>query len=290
MPDLRPRRSLLYLPASNSRAIAKSRTLAADVVILDLEDAVAPAMKEHARVAAVSAVTEGGWGRREVLIRVNALSTPWSAADFAAVSGSNVSGIVLPKVESSEEAAQAVRWAELIPVWAMIETPKGVLAADAIAAVPGIKALVAGTSDLTKDLRVRPGNGRLPLLYALSRIVLSARAYGLLVFDGVFTDLNDTTGFEAEALQGHELGFDGKTLIHPRQIEATNKLFAPSPAEIVFARGLIDEYDSAYSHGHGVTTFSGKLVEPLHVESARFLLEVAAAIERLGDDVPSAAD
>ena len=272
MEDLRPRRSVLYLPAANPRAVAKARTLACDCVILDLEDAVAPEAKADARLAAVAAVGAGGWGPREVLLRVNAIGTEWSDEDFLAARAAQVAGIVVPKVDSLADVAEAVRRAGGIPVWAMIETPRGVFAADLIAAVPGVAALVAGMADLTKDLRAHPGPDRLPLMYALSRIVLAARAGDVLAFDGVYMDIQDTAGLEAEAQQGRAFGFDGKTLIHPSQVETANRVFSPTAAEIDDAHGLIAAYETALGEGKGVTTYKGKLVEVLHVAVARRLL------------------
>ena len=272
MLTVRPRRSVLYLPAANARAIAKARTLTCDCVILDLEDAVAPEAKVIARAASVAAVQAGGWGAREVLIRVNGLATPWSADDFAAATEAGVAGIVVPKIDHAADVGVAIHRAGNIPVWAMIETPRGVLAADAIAATPGVAALIAGTADLANDLRARPGADRLPLLYSLSRIVLAARAAGILAFDGVFTALHDASGCEAEALQGAALGFDGKTLIHPSQIDIANRVFAPSAAEVEAAHGLIAAYEAALAEGRGVTTYQGRLVEVLHVVAAKRVL------------------
>ena len=272
MLTVRPRRSVLYLPAANARAIAKARTLTCDCVILDLEDAVAPEAKVIARAASVAAVQAGGWGAREVLIRVNGLATPWSADDFAAATEAGVAGIVVPKIDHAADVGVAIHRAGNIPVWAMIETPRGVLAADVIAATPGVAALIAGTADLANDLRARPGADRLPLLYSLSRIVLAARAAGILAFDGVFTDLHDASGCEAEALQGAALGFDGKTLIHPSQIDIANRVFAPSAAEVEAAHGLIAAYEAALAEGRGVTTYQGRLVEVLHVVAAKRVL------------------
>jgi len=277
MEDLRPRRSVLYLPAANARAIEKARTLACDCVILDLEDAVAPDAKASARLAAVAAVGAVGWGPREVLLRVNGIGTPWSDEDFLAARAAGVAGIVVPKVDSLADVAEAVRRAAGIPVWAMIETPRGVFAADLIAAVPGITALVAGTADLTKDLRAYPGADRTPLLYSLSRIVLAARAGNVLVFDGVFGDIDDVAGFEAEATQGRALGFDGKTVIHPSQIDVVNRVFSPSAADIADAHGLIAAYAAALADGRGVTTYKGRMVEVLHVAAARRLLASSGA-------------
>lgn len=274
----RPLRSLLYLPASNPRAVAKARTLDADAVILDLEDAVAPDAKPAARDAAAAAVREGGWGARAVIVRVNGLSTSWGADDFAALAGLELLAVQVPKVDGPADAAAAVAAAGGLPVFAMIETPRGVLSADAIAAVPGVTALVAGMADLAKELRARPGPDRVPLLYALSRIVLAARASGILAFDGVFTAIHDLAGLEAEARQGLALGFDGKTLVHPGQIEATNRVFSPSPEELAEAAAVIAAYEAGLAAGTGVTTLRGRMVEVLHVAEARRLLATAAAI------------
>ena len=279
MDEITLRRSVLYLPAANPRAIAKARTLDCDAVVLDLEDAVAPAAKSAARDAAVAAVREGGWGHRALLIRVNAVATAWSADDFAAIAGlEGLAGIVVPKVADAADAAIAVERGGGLPIWAMIETPAGIQAADDIAATPGIAALIAGTTDLAADLRARPGRDRLPLVYSLSRIVVAARAAGIAAFDGVFLDLGDLAGLEAEASQGRDLGFDGKTLIHPGQIETANRVFAPSTEDVVFAHGLIDAYLTALADNRGVTTYKGKLVEGLHVTAAQRILRQAEAI------------
>ena len=272
----RPRRSVLYLPASRDSAITKARTLDCDAVILDLEDAVAPDAKPTARAAAVAAAAAGGWGSRELLLRVNALATAWAADDFAAGRGGGFAGVVVPKVDSAAEAAHAVAAAGGVPVWAMIETPRAVIEAPAIAATPGVVALVAGMADLAKDLRTKPDPARLPLLYSLSAIVVAARAAGVLALDGVYTDIHDATGFEAEARQGLMLGFDGKTLVHPSQVEAANRLFSPSPAEIDHARGLLAAWDTARAAGKGITTYEGRMVEVLHVAEAQRLLATAA--------------
>ncbi len=271
----RPRRSILYLPANRESAVAKARTLAADCVILDLEDAVQPDAKPAARAAAVAAAQAGGWGGRDLLLRVNGLATAWAAADFEALAPGGFSAVVVPKVDSAAEAAQAVALAAGVPVWAMIETPRGVIDAPAIAVVPGVAALVAGMADLAKELHARPDAARTPLLYSLSAIVLAARAVGIAAFDGVFTDIRDPAGFVAEARQGLMLGFDGKTLIHPSQVEPCNAVFSPSAEDIADARGLIDAYESGLAAGAGVTTYKGRLVEVLHVAEARRLLGLA---------------
>ena len=271
-------RSSLYLPANRDSAIAKARTLPADCIILDLEDAVQPDAKPAARDAAVAAMAAGGWGSRSVLLRVNAPGTPWSVDDFAAARCGGFAGIVVPKVSSAAVAAEAVAQAGGVPLWAMIETPAGVLAAPAIAAVPGIAALLAGMADLAKDLRCRPDATRTPLLYSLSAIVVAARAAGVLAIDGVFTDIRDEAGFVAEAEQGLMLGFDGKSLIHPSQVAPCNRVFSPSVAERADAEGLIAAYEAGLATGKGVTTLNGRMVEVLHVAEARRLLALAARL------------
>ena len=258
--------------------MAKARTLDCDAVILDLEDAVAPEMKAAARNAAVTAARAGGWGHRELLLRVNALGTAWSAEDFAAVRGGGFDGVVVPKIDSASDAARAVEQARGIPIWAMIETPHALLDAAAIAAVPGVVALVAGFADLAKDLRLRPDATRTPLHYAMGVIVVASRAAGILAFDGVCTDIRDDAGMHAEAVQALSFGFDGKTLVHPGQVDIANAVFAPSDAECGAARGLIAAHDAAAAAGAGVTTYDGKLVEVLHVAQARRLLAIAEAI------------
>ena len=274
----RTRRSALYLPANRDSAIARARTLPADCVILDLEDAVQPAAKDAARDAALAASNAGGWGTRELLLRVNSLNTPWSAADFVAARAGAFDGIVVPKIDSAAEAARAVDLADGILTWAMIETPRGVIDAPAIAAVPGVSALLAGMADLAKDLRARPDAARTPLLYSLSAIVLAARAAGKLAFDGVYTDIENAAGFEAEAQQGLMLGFDGKSLIHPSQVAPCNTVFSPNAADITEAEGLIAAYEAGLASGVGVTTFKGKLVEVLHVAEARRLLSLRPSL------------
>jgi citrate lyase beta subunit len=278
MTAFRPRRSVLFLPASNPRAIEKSRTLACDAVILDLEDAVAPDAKVAARDAAAAAVAVGGFGHREVAIRVNGVGTGWMADDFAAAVAVRPDAIVIPKVDSAEQAAEAVRLAGGIPVWAMIESPRALLSVDRIAATAGVSSLVAGTADLAKDLRARPGRDRTELVYALQRILIAARAAGIAALDGVHADFSDAYGFEVACEQGAAMGFDGKTLIHPNQIEPANRAFAPDPAAIEEAQGLIAAHEAARLEGKGVATFRGRMIEALHVESAHRLLAFADAI------------
>jgi citrate lyase subunit beta/citryl-CoA lyase len=274
------------MPASNARALEKAKSLDADAVIFDLEDAVAPDAKAEARRLAVAAAGADGYGRRERVIRVNALATAWGEADLAAAATSGADAVLLPKVESAAAARAAVavldvRGApETLALWCMLETPRGVLSADALAgAHPRVAALVMGTSDLTKDLRARHTRGREPLLASLSLCVLAARAHGLSALDGVHLDLDDDVGFEAACRQARDLGFDGKTLIHPKQLAAANTIFAPSAEEVDWAQRVIRAHADAESAGRGVAVLDGRLVESLHVEEARHILGLAAAIE-----------
>jgi citrate lyase subunit beta / citryl-CoA lyase len=269
---MRPRRSVLYLPASNARAIEKARTLPCDAIILDLEDAVAPSAKDMARAQAADAIRAGGFGRRELIVRVNA----GDAADLAAAAGADA--VLVPKVDSADDLAWA-RARTPLPIWCMIETPRGVLAAAEIAAA-GAQCLVAGTSDLITDLRAQPLPGRASLITALSMILLAARAHACDALDGVHLDLADAEGFAAACIQGRALGFDGKTLIHPSQIEAANQAFGVSEDEAAQAARVIAAYDDAVAHGKGVAVLDGKLVENLHVAAARRVLALAQASTR----------
>jgi len=293
-PLSRPRRSVLYMPGSNARALEKARGLAADGLILDLEDAVAPDAKDEARRLVMAALATGGYGRREVLVRVNGLATPWFHADVAAAATSGADAILIPKVESADAVRQvaAIMDAAGAPaemaIWCMMETPRGILAAQAIAqASPRLGGFVIGTSDLAKDLHAAHTPLRLPMLTALSLCVLAARAFGLAVVDGVHLDLDDAEGFEASCRQGLELGFDGKTLIHPKTIEAANRVFAPSEAELVWSRRIIAAHGEAAARGQGVVVVDNKLVENLHVENAKRIVALAEKIAALAADLGS---
>jgi citrate lyase subunit beta/citryl-CoA lyase len=281
---MRPRRSVLFMPGSNARALDKARTLPADALVFDLEDAVAPDVKATARVQVLAAVRAGGYGRREVVVRANALATPWGRGDLAALAGAGADAVLLPKVESPETVAAAL--AVLGPgpaLWCMLETPRGVLTAAAIAAAsPRVAALVMGTSDLTKDLHARPTRDRSPLLTSLGLCVLAARAAGIAALDGVHLDLDDDAGFTAACRQAADLGFDGKTLIHPRQVAVANEAFAPGAADVEWARRVIAAHDDAVARGQGVVVLDGRLIENLHVDDARRVLALAEAIEALG--------
>jgi len=284
----RPRRSVLYMPGSNPRALEKARALPADALILDLEDAVAPDAKESARENILAALAEGGYGKREIIVRVNGLDTPWGEADIAALSGSGADALLLPKVDGSAQVAELERRMaaagapEEMTIQVMMETPLGILNAKEIAgASPRLSCLVLGTSDLVKDLRAAHTAERLPVLTALSLCVLAARAFGKAVLDGVHLDLSDEEGFAAACRQGRELGFDGKTLIHPKTIAAANEAFAPSEAEIAWSEKIIAAHAEASAKGQGVVVVEGKLVENLHVESAQRLLALKRAIAEL---------
>lgn len=288
---VRPRRSVLYVPAANGRALAKARRLDADAVILDLEDAVAPGEKAAARAAAGAALAEGGWGHRETVIRVNGLDTPWGAADLAAAAAAGPDAVLLPKVSGPDavmRAAAALARAgapEATRLWAMVETPAAVLAVAAIAAAAAdpasrLAVLVLGTNDLAKDLRLRPGPGRAPLLPWLAATVAAGRLHGLDVLDGVFNGLDDPEGLAAEARQGRDFGCDGKTCIHPGQVAACNAAFAPDAAEIAWARRVATAFAGTEGVGANVLRIDGRMVERLHAEEAGRLLALAKALER----------
>jgi citrate lyase subunit beta/citryl-CoA lyase len=282
-PD-RPRRSALYVPGSNARALEKARALPADAVILDLEDAVAPAAKEAARTQALGALAADGW-RAERILRVNGAGTPWHAEDLAAAARSGADAVCLPKAESPEgvrAAAEALARAgapESLALWVMIETPRGVLAVREIAAAtPRLACLVAGTTDLVKELRAVHTPRRAEVLTSLSLLLLAARANGLAALDGVFLELADAAGFEDACRQGRALGFDGKTLIHPSQVEPANRIFGPTPEELAAARRIVAAHAEAVANGRGVAVVDGRLVEALHVVEAERVLRLAEAI------------
>lgn len=282
---LRPRRSALYMPGANARALDKARMLAADVLILDLEDAVAPDAKAPARAQVMAAVHEGGYGSRELVIRTNGLDTEWGHADLAAAALSGADAVLIPKVDSAEgvrladRVLRAAGAPDNLRLWVMMETPRAMLAAGEIAgASPRLDCLVMGTSDLTKDLNALPTRDRLPMVTSLGLCLLAARAYGLTALDGVHVDLDDADGLAASCRQGRELGFDGKTLIHPKQLEAANTAFAPTAAEVARARRIIDAHARAVAEGKGITLVDGKLVEALHVETARRVVALGEVV------------
>ena len=290
MGEFRPRRSVLYLPASNARAIEKAASIPCDGLILDLEDAVAPGDKPAAREAACAAAASGDYGRRELTIRVNGADTEWHADDLAAACAAGPDGIVVPKVSSADEVhalVDAMRRhgaPEHTALWAMVETPRAMLHAEEIAgASDRLAVLVMGTNDLAKELfpTGHPGHvpGRAPLLTGLSLALLGARATGKAILDGVYNDVRDTEGFLAECRQGRELGFDGKTVVHPGQVEGANEAFAPSEQAVAEARGILGAWEDGA--GSGVVTYEGRMVEALHVETARRTLAIHEAIQNL---------
>lgn len=287
---VRPRRSVLYMPGSNQRALEKSRTLAADVLVLDLEDSVGPEKKPYARDLVVAAVKAGGYGGREVIIRANSLGSEWGKADVDAIAMSGADGICLPKVESAAEIVEVVKLLDQagapssMQVWVMIETPRGVENIQQIvAADPRMTVVVMGTTDLAKELRVPHTPDRIGLQYSLARCLLAARACDKDILDGVYLDLEDESGFTAACLQGKHMGFDGKTLIHPKQLAAANEVFGPDELALERGRRIISAWEQAESEGKGVVVVDGKLVEGMHVDEAKRQLEIAEAIRALAN-------
>ena len=286
---VRPRRSVLYMPGSNARALAKAKSLPADGLIFDLEDAVAPDAKARARDQVCAAVREGGYGPRETIVRVNALATPWGEADLAAVATAGADAVLIPKVESADAVRQALvvlndaGGPPDLPIWCMMETPRAMLRAEEIAAAhPRVGCLVMGTSDLAKELHAAHTPERLPMITALGLCLLAARAYGRAILDGVHLDLEDEAGFAASCRQGAELGFDGKTLIHPKQNGPANAAFAPDAEAVARARRIIEVHAQAARAGQGVVVVDGRLIENLHVVEARRQVQLAEAIAAMG--------
>lgn len=276
------------MPSSNTRALDKAKTLAADGLIFDLEDAVLPESKTTARAAAVSAANSKGYGKREILIRVNGLDTQWFEDDLKAVAKSAADGVVVPKINTPDDMRridQVLRSSgarDGLMIWPMMETPRAILAADAIAgASPRLAGFLMGTADLAKDLHCAHPADRAPMIYALQHCLLAARAHGLSILDGVHLDLDDEAGFTAACQQGRAMGFDGKTLIHPKQIAAANAAYAPSPVELEGARRLVAAHKDASAKGQGVTLLDGRLVEVLHVQQAERLMAQADVIAQM---------
>ncbi|GCD90486.1 CoA ester lyase [Nocardioides sp. LS1] len=287
MSDFTPLRSVLYMPSSNERALEKAKAIACDGLILDLEDAVAPDAKPAAREAAAAAAASGEYGRRTVTIRVNGIGTQWHDDDIVAAAQAGPAGVVVPKVNSADEVRALVAALEKAGapdhtrLWAMVETPEAVFNVREIAAASDrLAVLVMGTNDLVKELYAEHVPGRAPLLTSLSLSLLAARAAGVAILDGVYNDVKNTDGFLAECQQGREMGFDGKTLIHPGQIEGANTAFAPSESAVEDARGILAAWEDG--KGSGVVTYNGKMVENLHVESAERTLSIHEAITALG--------
>lgn len=278
----RPYRSALYIPGSKERALEKAKGLACDAILFDLEDAVAPEEKVKARGLLAAAMQAGGYGNRAKIIRVNGFDTEWGREDVAAFVGADVDGILLPKVESAamvEELAQAI---PDVPLWAMMETPLGMLNAAEIAAHPRMAGFVMGTNDLAKELNTRFRPDRLPMMGGLHLCLIAAKAYGIVVLDGVYNAFKDEEGLKAECEQGRDMGFDGKTLIHPAQLDVANAAFAPSEAEIDLARRQIAAFEDVIKQGGGVAVVDGKIVENLHIVTARATLAKHEAIQAMG--------
>lgn len=285
---LRPRRSVLYMPGANERALDKATGLPADALILDLEDAVAPDAKADARDRVCEAAASGRYGRREVTIRINGVGTAWHDDDLRAAAAAGPAAVVVPKVDSAgtvhaiEKALEAAGAPDHTAIWAMIETPLAMLHAEEVCAASNrLTALVMGTNDLAKELQAEHVPGREPLLTGLGLSLLAARATGKVILDGVYNDIRDAEGFEAECVQGRRMGFDGKTLIHPSQIEPCNRVFAPTAEEVERAGRIIAAFEEAQAEGRGVVTVDGRMVENLHVEQARRTLALQEAIEAL---------
>ncbi len=282
--ELRPRRSVLYMRAANERALEKAKTIPADAIIFDLEDAVAPDAKPDARVKAAAAVLSGEYGRRELTIRCNGLDTEWGEDDLAAAAGALPAAVVIPKIDTVDQVAAVVERLDAadaagVAVWPMIETPTAIFNVREIAAHPRVAVLVMGTNDLAKELRSPIVPGRHPLVPHLATALLAARESGVGILDGVYNDVKNADGFAAECRQGMEMGFDGKTLIHPSQVEPANDTWAPSADEVEYSQRVIAAFDEALAEGRGVVTVDGRMIENLHVDNARRVLAVAAAID-----------
>ena len=287
MTQMRPRRSVLYMPAANERALEKAKGIPSDAIIFDLEDAVSPDAKDLARGQAVAAANSGEYGRRELTIRCNALDTPWGRDDVAAAAKASVSAVVIPKVSGVKQldevsaALDAAGAPASMTIWAMIETPTAILDARAICSHPRVSVLVMGTNDLAKELRAAQVPGRAPLVPHLAAALLAAREAGKPVLDGVYNDIKNAEGFRAECEQGMQMGFDGKTLIHPDQVTVANDVWAPSEAEVEHAHRVIAAFDEALAAGKGVVQLDGRMIENLHVDNARRAIAIAEAIAAL---------
>lgn len=286
----RPRRSVLYMPATNARAIDKARSLPVDGIALDLEDSIAPEKKDEARVAAVAAIRAGGFGGREVVMRLNGPATPWFEADLAAAAAAGPDAILVPKIERPDQLRMIGERLEKLAaparsrLWIMMETPLAILNAHAIAEASSrwpdcrLSCLVLGNNDIQKETRALDHPERLPLLMALQTSIFAARAYGLAILDGVYNNFKDTDGFRRECLQGRLFGMDGKTLIHPAQIDIANEVYGPPPKEIAWARRIIAAFEQPDSKGKGAISLDGQMVELLHLEIARRTVAMADAI------------
>jgi citrate lyase subunit beta/citryl-CoA lyase len=291
--NIRPRRSILYMPGTNARAIEKARMLPVDGIIIDLEDAVAPEAKDPARAQAVAAVKQGGFGSREIFIRINGLETPWAMDDLTAAAQARPDAILVPKITSAEMLEMiGTRLLDMgahqsIRIWAMIETPLAILHAHDIAKAAKdfetrLSGFVIGSNDLVKEARGRIVPGRAPLLPWLATSIAAARAYGLAILDGVFNDFENAAGFEAECAQGRDMGFDGKTIVHPRQIDICNAVFSPTPQEVADAHAIIAAFDLPENSEKGVLRIDGRMVERMHADMARRTVAIAEGIAARG--------
>ncbi|MGR3197898.1 MAG: HpcH/HpaI aldolase/citrate lyase family protein [Paracoccus sp. (in: a-proteobacteria)] len=277
---VRPYRSVLYIPAANARAMEKARDLPADAIIFDLEDAVSPDAKVGARQALAHALAQD-YGRRARIIRINALAIEWGHDDARACADLPADAVLVPKVDGPQDLDRVAEIVSDMPLWAMMETPLGMLNAAAIAGHPRLQGMVMGTNDLAKELGSRPRADRLPMMAGLGLCVLAAKAHCKVIVDGVFNAFKDDDGLRAECEQGRDMGFDGKTLIHPAQLQIANTVFAPTEAELDLARRQIDAFDQAQAEGRGVAVVDGRIVENLHVATARQTLDRAQAIAAL---------
>lgn len=277
----RPLRSVLYIPASKPRALDKARSLACDAIIFDLEDAVAPEEKTAARETLASALAQGGYGQRYRVIRINGLDTEWGRDDAVAAAKMDADAILLPKVGNPDDLQALADVTGDTPLWAMMETPGGMLNANAIAAYPKLQGMVMGTNDLAKDLQTRFRADRAPLMAGLGLCLLAAKAHGQVIIDGVYNAFKDDDGLKVECEHGRDMGFDGKTLIHPAQLEIANAAFSPSEAELDLARRQIEAFNQAQASGQGVAVVDGRIVENLHVATARETLAKQNAINAL---------
>jgi (3S)-malyl-CoA thioesterase len=271
-------RSVLYIPGSKPRALDKARSLPVDALIFDLEDAVAPDEKVAARETLRSELALGGYGHRARLVRINGLETAWGQEDARAVAAMDCDGVLIPKAESRSQIEALSALTPGLPVWCMMETPRGALKAIEIAGTPGVEGFVLGTNDLAKDIGCETGGDRSAMMTAIQLCLLAARAEGIVCIDGVYNAFKDEEGFEIEAMQGRALGMDGKSLIHPSQVEAANRVFAPTPDQIDLARRQIAAYEAALAEGQAVAVVDGRIVENLHVETAKAVLARANAI------------
>ena len=280
-----PYRSVLYIPGSKDRALDKARSLATDAIIFDLEDAVAPDAKAEARQTLRQALQDGGYGKRSKIVRINALTTAWGLEDVRVLGDAGADAILLPKVNTPSDVDNLVDLLPAdMPIWVMMETPQSVFNAREIAAHGRVTGLVTGTNDLTKELGCRVRADRLPLMNALQRIIMAARAARIVAIDGVYNRFRDGDGLKAECEQGRDLGFDGKTLIHPAQIEGANTAFAPTSSEIDLAQRQIEAFEASKASGQGVAVVDGMIVENLHVVAAKRILAKAEAVAEMGAD------